>query len=409
MTLSRRYVLQGMLAGAVLGAHLPGLAFARVATDSRLVFIHLRGGVDGLSFVPAHGDPDFLRVRGELSDDLPGSGGPFEMSDLDGHFALNPELSAVHAMFKAGEALVLHTIMTGYRARSHFDAQDALDRGTLDKGVKSGWLNRSLEVLAHRLSGNRGETAVGLGATLPLSLRGPGKVSSWSPPVRAAISDDTLARLQRLYARDRKLGPTLEKAMSVSGMAGELKAKSNINQFELLADAAGQFLSTPDGPRIATIDYGNWDSHSNQNRRNIPGPENAYYAGKFPEMYKALDRGLEKLKTSLGPAWAQTTVLVVTEFGRTVHINGTLGTDHGNGGAALLLGGAVRGGRVIADWRGLKPGDLYEGRDLYPSLDMRSLLKGVLYDRFGFSEGQLEDRIFPGSRRAKPMTSLFAG
>jgi len=407
MNISRRLALKGLAASTVM-AGLPGLAFARANTDNRLIVVFLRGGVDGLTIAPAYGDANFRAVRRDLADDDPGSGGPFEMLDLDGFFALNPDLKHVHAMYGAGEALVLHCTTTGYRERSHFDAQDALDRGSVSKAVGSGWLNRALGVIPAEFADAREAVALGLGPTLPLSLRGPRKVTNWSPPSQYGISEGTLSRLDELYMLDPELGPTLAKARTASMMAGEGMGRTgNTGQFETLTGAAAQFLSKPDGPRIATIDYGNWDSHSGQNDRNVPGPENAYYAGRFPEMYLAFDRGMQALKTGLGDSWAQTTVLVVTEFGRTVHVNGTGGTDHGTAGAAFLLGGNVNGGRVIADWRGLAPKDLYEERDLYPTADTRSMMKSILYSQFGVGEGVLEDEIFPDSRSAAPLSGLF--
>lgn len=406
MNISRRTTLKGLAASPLVTA-LPNLAFANVDTDRRLAVIFLRGGADGLTLAPAYGDPDFRAVRGVLADDDPGSGGHFEMLDLDGFFALNPDLKNIHAMYRDGDALLIHATTTGYRERSHFDAQDALDRGSVNKGVESGWLNRALSVMPGEFSAGREQVAMGLGPNLPLSLRGPVQVGNWSPPVAPDVTEDTMERLARLFAQDALLGPALEKARSAASMAGGMGGGgSNTGLFQTLSAAAGSFLAQENGPRIATIDYGGWDSHSDQNRRNVPGPENAYYAGRFPEMYLALDAGLQALKEGLGEAWSKTAVLIVTEFGRTVHVNGTEGTDHGTAGAALLLGGAVAGGRVIADWRGLKTRDLYEERDLYPTTDTRSVMKGLLHDHLGLAEGVLEDRVFPDSRRANPLDGL---
>lgn len=408
MILSRRNALKSATAGLLLSASLPGLAFGRALTDRRLVVVFLRGGVDGLSLVPPYGDPLFRKVRGILADDNPGSGGNFDMHDLDGFFALNHDLPNIHAMYKGGDALVVHATTTGYRERSHFDAQDALDRGAVTKEVDTGWLNRTLGALPTAILQGREQVALGLGPTLPYSLRGPNKVGNWSPPVEPSVSADTLERLSALYDKDDKMGPTLRKARSASDMAkGMGGGDAETGMFETLAAAAASFLKLDEGPRIATIDYGNWDSHSDQNRRNVPGPENAYYAGRFPEMYLSLDRGLQALKEGLGEVWSKTAVLVVTEFGRTVHVNGTAGTDHGTAGAALLLGGAVKGGRVIADWRGLGTKDLYEERDLYPTADTRGLMKAILHDHFGVAEAAIEDTIFPDSRQVRMFEGIF--
>jgi uncharacterized protein (DUF1501 family) len=407
MIIHRRSALVGLGSGLITALQPASLAFAAgPSASARLVVVFLRGGVDGLSLAPAYGDSQFRAIRGPLADDQPESGGPFAMRKLDGLFALNPDLSNVHAMYNAGEAILFHAMATGYRERSHFDAQDALDRGTIDKGMASGWLNRALMHMSIATS-QTGNAALGLGPNLPLSLRGPQRVANWSPPVQPDVSQDTIERLLRLYDRDTQLKEPFRKGVEASHMASTSQGGAAKSMFETLASAAAGFLAKDDGPRITTIDFGNWDSHSEQNRRNVPGPNNANYAGKFPEMYRALDRGLAALKTGLGAAWTHTAVLVVTEFGRTVHVNGTLGTDHGTAGAALLLGGAVRGGRIVADWPGLRPSDLRDGRDLAPTMDTRSVMKAILQQHLGIPASVVEDTVFPLSRQIQPTAGLF--
>lgn len=434
MIINRRTSLLGIGAAGLWTTAAPGFAFAEVDTDRRFVFIFLRGGMDGLSAVPAYGDPSFATVRGVLADEAPGAGSPFEVHKLDAMFGLHRDLKSMKALYDGGELTVIHAACHNYRERSHFDAQDAFDRGSLDKAVKTGWLNRTLEALPTRYKTGREDVAMGLGPTLTLSLRGDVPVGSWSPPSAPRATPDTLQRLAKLYARDPKLAPALKKGLSAEALGslmpgmgapaamaspkggmtaltangGREEGFGNAISFQQYAKAAAAFLSTPNGPRIVTIDYGNWDSHANQNQRTVRSGGNGNYGGQFAEMYLGLDRGIAALKAGMAKAvWDKTAVLMVTEFGRTVKINGTGGTDHGTGGAAFLLGGAVKGGRVLADWPGLKASDMLDGRDLKPTTDLRAVAKGVLRAHLGVPDAALDTAIFPGSASAKPIDGLI--
>ena len=170
-----------------------------------------------------------------------------------------------------------------------------------------------------------------------------------------------------------------------------------LGQFGQLTAAAGRLLVADEGARIAVIEASGWDTHANQ------GAEQ----GQLVNRLRALDSGLDALRVSLGPAWSKSAVMVVTEFGRTVAVNGTRGTDHGTATCAFLVGGAVEGGKVIADWPGLASASLYQGRDLAPTLDLRSVFKGVLATHLAVGEGDLESRVFPDSRSAKPLQGLI--
>jgi uncharacterized protein (DUF1501 family) len=392
MTMVTRRDALKALGGLAAVTGLPGLALGAAATERRLVFVFLRGGMDGLSAVPAYGDPDFARRRGELAIAPPGTAGG--ALKLDGMFGLNPLLPETHKLYVGGELVVLHAVASPYRDRSHFDAQNLLENGTARPHAReAGWLNLALKESA-------GRTGVALGTSVPLVLRGPGAVTSWSPSVLPAPDPDLLDRLAVLYRRD----PLLAQPFAAARAAQEVIAGDGMRGGEgaqpvvALAKAAGTFLAKPDGPRVATIDFGGWDTHASQVGEYSPLTRNL----------RALDRMMATLKGALGPAWRDTAVIVVTEFGRTVAINGSRGTDHGTAGAAFVAGGAVRGGRVIADWPGLSDRALYDGRDLAPTLDLRAVFKAALVAQLGTPEAAIETTVFPDSRGVLALEGLFA-
>lgn len=391
---TRRAALQA-LGGLAAVAGLPGLAVAAPpGTDRRLVFVFLRGGMDGLSAVPAYGDPDFAGKRGDLAVAPPGTNGG--ALRLDGVFGLSPFLVELHKLYEARELAVLHAVASPYRERSHFDGQNLLENGTAKPfGRDAGWLNVAL---AESTSAG----GLALGPNVPLVLRGPATVSSWSPSVLPAPDADLLERLAQLYRDDPLLAKPFAAARAAQGLMEGEEGRRGMNAgpqaVVQLAKGAGTFLAKRDGPRVATIDFGGWDTHANQIGEYSPLTRNL----------RLLDRAVATLKGALGPAWKQTTVLIVTEFGRTVAINGSRGTDHGTAGAAFVVGGAVRGGRVIADWPGLADRALYEGRDLTPTLDLRALFKAALIAQLGLGEAALETKVFPESRGVRPLEGLFA-
>jgi len=384
---TRREALQ-LLGAMAAAAGLPGLALAAPSGgERRLVFVFLRGGMDGLSAVPATGDPDYAARRGDLAvrDALP----------LDATFGLSPYLAEMHKLYAARELAVLHAVASPYRERSHFDAQNLLENGTAKPfGRDTGWLNAALA------AGSRGGLA--LGQSIPLVLRGPAHVGSWSPSALPGPDADLLERLAELYRGDALLARSFAAAREAQGMMERRDAARGMGGgpqvVVALAKAAGEILGKRDGPRVASIDFGGWDTHINQ-------------LGEYSALtrnLRLLDRSVAALKDALGPAWRQTAVLIVTEFGRTVAPNGSSGTDHGTAGAAFVAGGAVRGGRVIADWPGLGERALHEGRDLRPTLDLRALFKAALIAQMGLDEAALEAQVFPDSRGVKPLAGLFA-
>jgi len=409
--LSRRSFLEASVFAGASTLVATRFAVANAPTESRFVFVLLRGALDGLSAVPPVGDPDYADLRGQIALAKTGEGAALPLS---GVFGLHPSLTFLHSSYRAKELAVLHAVATPYRERSHFDAQNVLESGDArPHGSTSGWINRALASLPSRSR----EAGVALGANVPLAMRGPAEVASWSPTKIAALDEATLQRVTDLYARDPLLSQRLADALASDAIATEAQAAADADaetmrpamvesddkvkrgynaRYAETARAAAGFLKRDDGPRVAMFDTTGWDTHANEG-----GAQ-----GQLALRLRALDAGLEALKESLGPVWKNTVVLVATEFGRTAAINGTRGTDHGTGAAAFLLGGAVAGGRVVADWPGLSRASLHENRDLRPTRDLRAVMKGVLRDHLNVSTAALEDRVFPDSAAAKSLDGL---
>jgi uncharacterized protein (DUF1501 family) len=401
---TRRRLLLG--AGTLFAwAYLPKVARAE-GRDPRFLTIVLRGALDGLATVAPVGDPDWLQLRG---DKALVTDGKTPALALDNFFALNGAMPNLHRQYQAGHATIVHASATSYRERSHFDGQDVLESGLGKPGaVDTGWLNRALAALSPEGRAG-GREAFAVGPIAPLVVRGPAPVLSWTPRRLPAASDDTLMRLLDLYRHtDPALARVLEERVGLAaiaragGMDGQQQRAAGTAQvrayFAESAAAAAKFLARPDGPRIGALAFDGWDTHAAE------GAD----SGRLAMLLGALDGAIAAIETELKEAWRDTVVAVVTEFGRTARINGTDGTDHGTGTVALLTGGALKGGRVIADWPGLKPANLHDGRDLKPTTDLRAVLKGLLKDHLRVDEAVLAAKVFPDSAAVKPMTGLLA-
>lgn len=392
---NRREFLKTLGLGAV-ATGLPSISFANAETDARFVLVILRGAVDGLAMVPPYGDGQYRKLRGELAIPAPGNDGG--VLKLDGMFALHPALRGLHDTYHNGEAIIVHAVASPYRERSHFDGQDLLESGAADVGIlRDGWLNRALAPLGGSLGD---EAAIAMSQNTPLVLRGRNSVTSWAPSQLPDASDSTLQRLQDLYAEDDFFATRLAQALKSQEIAGDMHSSgrrgNDAEQFRALMQSAARFLTTDGGPQIAVLEIGGWDTHANQGSS----------TGLLANRLTALDNGVIALRDSLGPAWSETIVGIVTEFGRTVKVNGTRGTDHGTGTAAILTGGAVNGGRVIADWPGLRQNDLYEGRDLMPTNDIRSVFKAVLTEHLLLPQSLVNGSVFPDSSEAKALQDI---
>ena len=401
----REFLTRGALlaGGTLLCAQ---VAFAHADTrSSRFVLVILRGALDGLASVPPLGDRNYAELRRELALHPAGEAGG--ALPLNGFFGLHPSLVFLHTCYVARELTVLHALASPYRERSHFDGQDVLENGTpRPHALQTGWLNRALAATPAPAAR---EAGVSLGQNVPLVMRGPASVTSWSASKLVAPDDDTLSRITDLYAGDALLASRLADALAADALAsgegggadmtapqGTPPPKGKARYAEVVRAAAG-FLRREDGPKVAVFDTRGWDTHANE------GGAQGQLAGRLSE----LDAGLSTLREELGTVWKDTAVLLLTEFGRTAAINGTRGTDHGTATAAFLLGGAVAGGRVIADWPGLSPRALYQGRDLAPTLDVRSVLKGILAEHLAVPAAPLEREIFPDSSSARPLRGLM--
>ena len=380
--IDRRSLLRsGTIGGLALGL-VPRMAFAKAATERRFVFIIQRGACDGLSAVAPVGDPAFAQQRGDLARDFD------DAPKLDSMFALHPALVKTAALYQGGQALFAHAVASPYRDRSHFDGQNVLETGGANAyQVRDGWLNRLLGVLPADEA-----RAIAVAATVPMALRGPNKVSSYAASYLPDASADMMQRVSMLYAGDSQLHSLWNEAMATDKLAGGI---ADARQSAAATGTLAAKLLTPaDGARIAMIETTGWDTHTGQR-------------GRLATQLNALDALADALHAGLGPLWNDTLVLVATEFGRTVAINGTGGTDHGTASAAMLLGGAVKGGRVLADWPGLKQAQLYQGRDLKPTTPLDALIGGAVAEHFAVAPDRTMAALFPPSANVAAVNGLI--
>ncbi|MCQ9155307.1 DUF1501 domain-containing protein [Acidomonas methanolica] len=407
MLIRRRTAFLGLTASWMLGRSSLALGTRGSGPDDpRFVAVILRGALDGMAAVVPYGDPALAGWRQGLLTPEPGREGG--LLDLGGFYGLHPALPGLHRLYAAGEMLPIHAVAGHYRSRSHFEAQDYLESGA-DERLTSGWLNRAVQAMpsAGRDAGRPDGVGLAMGLTVPLLLRGPTRVGSYAPAGGSHPDEALYARIAALNAADPLTGPAIRNGLKargfsdatlagvppLPGMEGDQKNRKP-GSFEILAHAAGGLLADPKGPRVAALEIGGWDTHAGQKGR-LNGP------------LSQLDSGLTALRDALGPAWKRSVVLVMTEFGRTVRMNGTGGTDHGTATIAFLLGGSVAGGRVGGTWPGLRQEQLFENRDLAPTTDLRAVACGVLRDHVGLGRTALA-QVFPGFR-SSPETGLMRG
>ncbi|MGX1787542.1 DUF1501 domain-containing protein [Bosea sp. NPDC055332] len=402
MTPSRRAVL-GAASALFAWSYMPKFAHAAAGSrDSRFLLVVLRGALDGLSAVPPLGDPAYAELREGIA---LAKDGPEAALPLDGFFYLHPAMPNLARLYADGQAAIVHASATGYRERSHFDGQDVLESGQGGPGkTDSGWLNRLIASLPPGEAVSR-HGALGVGVVPPLVVRGEAPVLGWAPPRMARAGADLVQRLGDLYGeRDPALALVLKRAIETELIASRQGAEQprggggpdSAEGMKRIAEGAARLVGAEDGPRIAALAFEGWDTHANEGGAK----------GRLATLLGGLDGALATFESGLKPVWKDTVVMVVTEFGRTARVNGTVGTDHGTGTVAFLVGGAVKGRRMIVDWPGLKPEQLHEQRDLRPTIDIRAVAKGVVADLFGLSGPVLAEKVFPGTGGLAPMQGL---
>ena len=378
MSLDRRSFLG---ATAMLAA--PRMLFAQATTERRFIFIIQRGAADGLNTVIPYAEPAYASARGALAID------PGTALKLDGTFALHPSLANLHKLYAAGQASLFHAVASPYRDRSHFDGQNVLETGgNAPYQVQDGWMNRLLGVLPRV-----GKEAIAFSSAIPMALRGSVEVTSYAPTALPQANEDLMMRVEQLYAKDGQLHALWSSALEARGMAG-MSGGANRNDATAQGRMAAGFLGRADGPRIAMIETSGWDTHSGQTAR-------------LATQLRNLDNLLAGLQEGLGAVWDKTVILVATEFGRTVAANGTGGTDHGTGAVAMMVGGAVQGGRIVSDWPGLANANLLDGRDLKPTLALDALVTAACAESFALEPDRLTTVLFPHGTRVNPLPRLL--
>lgn len=369
--IDRRSFLAANLSGMAFAATFPGVSWAAADTSKRFVFIMQRGAADGLAIVAPAGDPDYLRARGDLASEA------FTGEKLDSFFTLHPQLPNVATLFGKGEASFVHALASGYRERSHFDAQNILESGAMTPyGRQDGWMNRLLTLLPSKEA-----RAVAVSPSVPLILRGPVPASSYEKSRTRAADDDLRQRVAALYSEDAELNTLWESAVKTDAMAG--MQDDNMRGGAAMGIMAAGLMSGAAGARILMLETSGWDTHSRQK-------------GRLGNQLKQTDGLIAALRDGLGAEWRNTLVLVATEFGRTVAFNGTGGSDHGTGSAAMLFGGALKnGGTVVADWPGLAVPKLYESRDLQPTIRFEDVVTDALSHHYAIDPARMKRSLFP--------------
>jgi len=398
--LDRRGFLRGGLTLGCSAAAFPLLSHATFASapfDHRLVVVILRGAMDGLDVVRPMGDPLLRKWRPGLATD--------EGPALDGFWQLHPQLAGLMPLWTAGEMGVVQAVSTPYRdKRSHFDGQDLLEAGTaMDTPrdlFRDGWLNRLLQ----DVPGAKAETAFAIGREALPVLMGAAPVQRWSPDTDMRVSPQARRLLEQLYEADAPFHAAASTALDLTETLDDsddpnmmLTPEDGAPARAAPAPVAGLPKSNPEvaafarfaaermrgDTRIVALSLGGWDTHAGQ-------------AGAIRRPLANLQQLILDLKAGMGPLWDKTAFIAMTEFGRTVRQNGSQGTDHGTGGAMITAGGAIRGGKVLGRWPGLAEDDLYAGRDLMPTADVRSVAAWVLHALMGVEKGRLERTVFPG-------------
>jgi uncharacterized protein (DUF1501 family) len=364
------------------------------ATKKKLIVIMLRGAVDGLSVVAPHGDAEYYRLRPNIA--VPKPGQENGAIDLDGYFGLNPSLSAVQPLWQQGKLAFVHASGSPDITRSHFDAQDYMESGTPGrKGTQDGWMNRLLAQMPGPSTPTR---AVSVGPVMPRILTGnieASNIASGSAASRPTVLDRPKINkaFSQMYQGDDKYSKSFQEAQEthkevMGSLDDEMKAANGgaplPNGFPDDAQRLAHLMRNDRNVQFAFMALGGWDTHVNQGT----------VKGQLANRLEPLGTGLATLAQQLGPTFDDTTIVVMSEFGRTVKQNGNNGTDHGHGNVMWVLGGGVNGGKVYGDWQGLDNAHLYEGRDVPVTTDFRWVLAQVAERHLRMSDAALQ-QVFP--------------
>jgi uncharacterized protein (DUF1501 family) len=363
---------------------------------NKLIVIILRGGIDGLNVIIPHGDKRYYDLRPSIAIQR-GS-----LYDLDGHFGMHPALSALQPFWKNRTLAFVHAAGSPDPTRSHFDAQDYLESGVPGmKTISTGWLNRLLTNLPAKKSPVR---AISIGPTLPRIMSGPATVATVAPemkgrqleldkpPIERAFDQLYLGRndeLAKVYSEGLSAHKEVSQAMDIAEKMDTEQIIANKGaplprRFNYFGRQISSLFRTDPSVQIAFADFGGWDTHVNEGTAQ----------GQLASHLTPLAQGLADLATGLGPLYANTNIVVMSEFGRTAKENGNSGTDHGHGNVMWLLGGGIPGGKVYGRWAGLNDHDLYENRDVPVTTDYRSVLAAVVAERFRLTRPAVE-AVFP--------------
>jgi len=364
---------------------------AQPTNRKRLVVIFLRGAIDGLNVVIPHQEADYYKARPTLA--IPYPQEKNGAIDLDGFFGLHPDLQDLMPLWKKGNLAFIHASGSSADTRSHFDAQDYMESGT--PGVKStsdGWMNR----LLGQLPKERPTQALNVGTSTPRILKGMMPIANLNPGKNSTVAIPTdHAHINKAFSSLYDGDDLLSKAYQEGHQAREIILKE-LGQEMMYAsrgasiassfvDDAAEVAKLMEGDaktQLAFMEIGGWDSHINQQLI-------------FKKYLPDLGRGLATLVKGLDSIYPDTTIVVMSEFGRTVKENGNNGTDHGHGNVMFLLGGSIRGGKVYGEWQGLGESALYEGRDLPVTTDFREAIALILQQHLSISDDRLA-KIFPG-------------
>lgn len=375
MIISRRSIVLSSV-GVVAAMSVPRLAYAAADTFKRLIFVIQRGAADGLAIVAPTGDPAYAAARGALAQEMGGT-------KLNGIFTLHPSLAASATLYAAKQAHFAHAVATAYRDRSHFDGQNVLEAGgSRPYEYRDGWIGRLLTLLP---PSERNSLAIA--PAVPLALRGSEPVGTYATNHLPPADADLIARLTALYANDPLLHPLWSSAVTTQELAKDVGGNEGRNGADIGKLAASLMLPA-DGARVMMIETGGWDTHSGQR-------------GRLTAQLRGLDQLVGALQAGLGAAWNDTLVVVATEFGRTVAVNGTGGTDHGTGSAAMFFGGAlaaggpVAGGMVSADWPGLSAANRLDGRDLKPTRSLESVIGAAIAHHYALDPARVMRTLYP--------------